>query len=798
MTKYKITGMTCAACSNRVENAVNSLNGVEYCAVNLLTNSMVVDGKIPTEEVILAVKNAGYGAQIFDKSQVVNNGIKKDAIRLVIAFVVVAILMFFSMGTHMFNVPHKYTLMKEPIINYSIQCMLSLTVIVFYCNFFKNGIKSLFKCSPNMDTLVCVGSGTSFIYSLYLLFEALLSSGYAEGLYFDSAAMILVLISFGKMLENYSKGKTTNAINSLVSLKPQTATVVRGDKEIIVSVDDIKVDDIFIVKNGESFSVDGVIIEGNCSVDESMLTGESIPVDKDIGDKVYGATVIKSGYVKCKAVSVGEETILSKIINTVLEASQSKAPIAKVADKVAGIFVPVVFAISLITAIVWVVLGADATFVFEKSISVLVISCPCALGLATPVAIMVGSGIGAQNGILFKNAASLECAGKIKTIVLDKTGTITNGSPSVTDFFCVDDALLNYAASLERMSEHPIAKAITDYSSQNNIEIFNVSDFKSYTGNGISGNINGYEIRGGNISFMQCVVEEEYKNIAKRYSLEGKTPLFFSKDNVFIGIIAVADTVKEDSIDAISRFKKMGIDVYMLTGDNEITAKAIADKVGILNVTANVLPDEKVNLINMLKRNGLVAMIGDGVNDAPALTAADLGIAIGTGTDVAIDSADVVLMRGSLFEAVNAIRLGKKVLLNIKENLFWAFIYNCIGIPLAAGVFFKTLGWQLEPMFGAAAMSVSSVCVVFNALRLNFIKFKNDNKKENNMKKVIKIDGMMCKHCEARVKKALESFAQVDEAVVSHKKGTAVLMLNSELFDSVIKEKIEAEGYSIK
>jgi Cu2+-exporting ATPase len=795
--KFSVKGMSCAACSVRVENAVKTLKGVESCTVNLLTNSMNVEGNFEKDDVINAVNKAGYFAEEYVlNSSSKGASVKNNVFKLIASCLLSVILMYFSMGSHMLGIPEPLTLSDKPLINGLIQLIISLIVIVINFKFFKNGFKGVFKGMLNMDTLVSIGSGASFIYSVFLLSKAFVTKQSIGGLYFDSAAMILALISVGKTLEAYSKGKTTNAINALIELKPQTVTVVYDGIEKIISVKDIKVDDIFIVKNGESFSVDGVIIEGSCTVDESMLTGESIPVDKKIGDKVFSATVNKSGYVKCKATGVGEETVLSRIINTVLEASQSKAPIAKLADKVAGVFVPIVIGISIITAIVWFFAGSDAFFIFEKAISVLVISCPCALGLATPVAIMVGSGVGARNGILFKNASSIECAGRIKSVVFDKTGTITNGNPSVTDVISANEELIKYAYSIEKLSEHPLAKAIVEYAKELEVAFFDATDFTSYTGSGVSSNVNGSIVRGGNLEFIKCNVDERYIEIAQKLAQEGKTPLFFEKENVFLGIIAVADTVKEDSALAVKRLRRMGIDVFMLTGDNEITAQSIAKKVGISSFKAKAMPEDKVKYLNELKKKGKVAMVGDGVNDAPALTSADLGIAIGTGTDIAIDSADIVLMKGSLNEAVNAIILGRKVLTNIKENLFWAFFYNSIGIPLAAGVFYHILGWQMNPMFGAAAMSASSICVVLNALRLNFINFKD--KKEKKMKKVVKIGGMMCGHCEARVKKLLEGFEQVDEAIVSHKKGTAILSLNSELSDEDIKKAIEADGYTFE
>lgn len=794
--KFTVTGMSCAACSTRVENAVKKLDGIESCNVNLLTNSMQVEGKVSSESIIAAVEAAGYVAY---EENIKKSDIEKPKkenlhfLRLFLSVLLVLFLMYFSMG-HMIKLPLPSFFYNNDIAVALFQLILSAFVMIINQRFFINGFRDVFKGSFNMDTLVSLGSSASFIYSVYLTFRMTLGEDHLNGLYFDSAAMILTLISVGKMLEAYSKGKTTNAINALISLKPQKATVVKDGVEFVVDVDNVIVGDIFIIKPGESVPVDGVVVEGFSSVDESMLTGESISVDKNINDKVSAATINLSGFLKCKATHVGEETLLAKIIKTVSDASSSKAPIAKIADKVSGVFVPIVIFISIITFIIWYIISNDFSFSFERAISILVVSCPCALGLATPVAIMVGSGVAAKKGILFKTAQSLEFAGKINIVTIDKTGTLTKGKPEVTDIFSNEaDKLLLYAYSVERKSEHPLARAIVKKAEQDNIQPLEIYDFIAHSGHGVSCVVNGKILRGGNIDFVLEDNNSLYLDKANEFSKEGKTPLLFSLDNELLGIIAVSDTLKEDSFQAIQALNNLNIKTVMLTGDNEVTASVIASKSGIKEFKASVLPQDKSAIINELKKAGNVAMVGDGINDAPALASSDIGIAVGAGADIAIDSADIVLMNSSLMDAYNAILIGKAVLKTIKQNLFWAFIYNCIGIPLAAGVFIPLFDWGLNPMFCAAAMSLSSFFVVTNALRLNLIKL---DKKEKKMKKVVKIGGMMCGHCEARVKKILETFPQVDEAIVSHKKGTAILSLNSELDDNEIKKIIENDGYS--
>lgn len=797
--KFSITGMSCAACSSRVEKAVSGLDGVKKCSVNLLTNSMIVDGDANVESIISAVEKAGYGAYVdgkINKDNVKSEiNISNRILKIIFSVFFVLVLMYFSMG-HMLRLPIPLFFKENHIATALIQMILSSVVIVINQNFFIKGFKGLLKGTANMDTLVSVGSGASFVYSVYLVFRMTLGENHIHGLYFDSAAMILTLISVGKMLEAYSKGKTTSAINSLIALKPQNATVIRDNKEKVVNIDEVVVGDIFVIKPGESIPVDGVIIEGFSSVDESALTGESVPVDKKVNDKISAATLNVSGFLKCKATGVGEDTALARIIKTVSDASAGKAPIAKIADRVAGIFVPVVVILSVITWVTWFFISKDFAHSFERAISVLVISCPCALGLATPVAIMVGNGVAARKGILFKTASSLEEAARTKYVIFDKTGTITEGKPQVTDVFSDDNnKLLKYAYSVERKSEHPLAKAIVKKAEELKISSFETSNFIAHSGHGVSCEIDGKTLVGGNFEFLNCEIDEKYLIKAKEYSSVGKTPLFFSFDNEFLGIIAVADVIKNDSKQAIESLKQMGIHSIMLTGDNDITAKVIADNAGISEYKANVLPENKALEIKEMQKYGKVMMVGDGINDAPALVTADVGVAIGTGTDIAIDSADVILMNSSLMDVVKSIKISRAVLKIIKQNLFWAFVYNCIGIPLAAGVFIPILGWEMNPMFGAAAMSLSSFCVISNALRLNFLNIKD---KEKKMKKVIKIGGMMCGHCEARVKKLLENFTEVDEAIVSYKKGTAILSLNSELSDEKIREAIENDGYTFE
>lgn len=822
MKKFTVTGMSCAACSSRVEKAVSKLENVTACNVNLLTNSMTVDGNVSDEEIISTVRKAGYNAfSINNKSEVEKKPVKEENAtksifkRLIVSAVFLIGLMYFSM----FHI-------KTPLFsgNYIavalIQFILTSIIMVINYKFFTNGFKNIAKMSPNMDSLVALGAGASFVYSTIQLFMMTydLSVGknivhYAHDLYFESTGMILTLITVGKMLESYSKGKTTNALKGLMELAPKTATIIKDGQEISVAIDDVKVGDVFIIRPGEKIPVDGKIIEGHSAVDESSLTGESVPVDKTVGDNVSTATINQSGFLKCEATRVGEDTTLSQIIRMVSDASASKAPIAKIADKVSGTFVPAVIAIAIITLIVWLILGQSSGFALSRAISVLVISCPCALGLATPVAIMVGNGVGAKNAILFKNAQSIENAGKVKTVVLDKTGTITTGNPVVTDIIPVDSTekeLLEIAYSLEKKSEHPLAKAIIKKAKEKNVSSVEVEDFNAVFGNGLSGTIQNKQVFGGNLKYIRqnADVNDDVNKIYEKLSSEGKTPVFFSSEGKIVGIVAIADKIKDDSKDAVNELRKMSINVVMLTGDNEKTAKAIGLEAGIDEIISDVLPDEKEKHIKDFQKNGLVAMIGDGINDAPSLTSADVGIAIGAGTDVAIDAADIVLINSKLTDAVNAIRISRATLRNIKQNLFWAFVYNTLGIPLAAGVFISLFGWQLNPMFGAAAMSLSSFCVVSNALRLNLFRIKKSKNEELNvetkkeedlpMEKTIKIDGMMCGHCENRVRNCLESFPQIESAQVSCAKGTAVITINGEISDDEIKTAIEKEGYEVK
>ncbi len=828
MKQYNITGMSCAACSARVEKAVLKVDGVDSCSVSLLTNSMGVDGSASPQAVISAVEAAGYGASLKGKTNIKENEndnlltdseTPKIRRRLIGSLVFLAVLMYVSMGHMMWNWPLPSVLENNHIAVGLIQLLLSAIVMVINQSFFVSGFKGLINRAPNMDTLVALGSSTAFIYSTVALFamaDAQLKGNmdavmlYMHEFYFESAAMILALITVGKMLEARSKGKTTDALKGLMKLAPKTAVIISDGNEVEVSVEQVKKGDVFVVRPGGNIPVDGVIIEGSSAVNESALTGESIPVDKNAGDNVSAATINQSGYIRCQATRIGEDTTLSQIIKMVSDASATKAPIAKIADKVSGVFVPAVIVVALITAIVWLVLGHSIGFSLARAVSVLVISCPCALGLATPVAIMVGNGVGAKNGILYKTAVSLETAGRIQTVVLDKTGTITKGEPAVTDIlpFCGNNAedLLKTAFSLECKSEHPLAKAITAKAKEEKITAEDVDDFKVLPGNGLSAVCSGKNICGGNINFisMYAQIDSEIKTKAEELASQGKTPLFFSKGSKLLGIIAVADIIKEDSAKAVDELKNMGIKVVMLTGDNNKTAKAVGKQAGIDEVISDVLPDGKESCIRQLKHNGRVAMVGDGINDAPALTAADLGIAIGAGTDVAIDAADVVLMKSKLSDVPAAIRLGRATLRNIHENLFWAFIYNILGIPLAAGVFINIFGWQLNPMFGAAAMSLSSFCVVTNALRLNFVNIRNSKRDRKikqkeilKMEKTMKIEGMMCPHCEGRVKQVLEALDGVQAAEVSHEKGTAVLTLTSEVSDDVLKKTVEEQGYKV-
>ena len=842
MEQYNVTGMSCAACSARVEKAVSAVPGVTACSVSLLTNSMGVEGTAAPEQVIAAVEHAGYGAtQKGSGSKDGKNGGRNMASeyeemlkdketpvlkrRLVLSLVLLIPLMYFSMGHTMWGWPLPSFFDGNHIAVGLVQLLLTIAIMVINKKFFVNGFKGLMHKAPNMDTLVALGSGASFIYSLYALFamtdaqvkgdvEAVMS--YMHEFYFESAAMILALITVGKMLEARSKGKTTDALKSLMKLAPKTATLIRDGQEVEVPVEQVRIGDIFAVRPGENIPVDGVVVEGHSAVNESALTGESIPVDKEVGDGVSAATLNQSGYLKCEASRVGEDTTLSQIIQMVSDAAATKAPIAKIADKVSGIFVPTVITIAVITTIVWLLAGQTIGFALARGISVLVISCPCALGLATPVAIMVGNGMGAKHGIMFKTAVSLEETGKIQIVALDKTGTITSGEPKVTDIYptagYTERELLDAAHALELKSEHPLARAIIAYGEKQNLPKQEISDFQAVPGNGLTGMWQQKKLAGGNLNFIRgnAKVSKEIEEKAEEFANAGKTPLFFSADGKLLGIIAVADVIKEDSPQAVKELQNMGIKVVMLTGDNERTAKAIGAQAGVDEVIAGVLPEGKESVIRALKEKGKTAMVGDGINDAPALTRADMGIAIGVGTDIAIDAADVVLMKSRLSDVPAAIRLSRAALRNIHQNLFWAFFYNCIGIPLAAGVFIPIFGWQLNPMFGAAAMSLSSFCVVTNALRLNFFSMydasrdrkikakKTKNAKENKkMERTMKINGMMCGHCSGRVKKVLEALPEVDEAIVSHQDGTAIVKLNAEIADDVLKNTVEAQDYEV-
>ena len=856
MKQYIVTGMSCAACSARVEKAVSKVDGVTSCSVSLLTNSMGVEGSATDAQIVEAVEQAGYGASpkgtaTESENDKANNSLEQlkaaqDALvdretpklrnRLIASLIFLVVLMYFSMGHMMWGWPLPKFFNGNHVAMGLLQLLLTVAVMVINQKFFISGFKGLIHGAPNMDTLVALGSAASFGYSVYALFamtaaqvngdmDAVMS--YMHEFYFESAAMILALITVGKMLEAHSKGKTTDALKSLMQLAPKTATVVKDGVEQEISVDAVRKDDIFVVRPGENIPVDGEIIDGTTAVNESALTGESIPVDKQNGDAVSAATVNQSGFIKCRATRVGEDTTLSQIIQMVSDAAATKAPIAKIADRVSGVFVPAVITIAIITIIAWLIAGETVGFALARGISVLVISCPCALGLATPVAIMVGNGKGAKSGILFKTAASLEATGRTQIVALDKTGTITSGEPKVTDI--VPDEtffeeignnagkLLAIAASVEAKSEHPLAKAIMERAKKDEIAIAEVTDFSAVVGNGLTATLAGKIIKAGNLAFVSKFVKvsDDMRAKAVEFSKEGKTPLFFAADDRLCGIIAVADTIKEDSPEAVRQLKNMGIRVVMLTGDNEQTAGAIGKQAGVDEVIAGVLPDGKEAVIRKLKKQGRVAMVGDGINDAPALTRADMGIAIGAGSDVAIDAADVVLMKSRLIDVPAAVRLSRATLTNIHENLFWAFFYNVIGIPLAAGLWYPLLEWKLNPMFGAAAMSLSSFCVVTNALRLNLCRVydpKHDRKakpdrkdkadkpnesEEKSMTKTMNIEGMMCCHCEARVKKALEALDAVSEAAVSHESGTAVVTLSSDISDEKLKETVEAEDYKV-
>lgn len=836
MEQYNVTGMSCAACSARVEKAVSQLDGVESCSVSLLTNSMGVTGDVSAETVIAAVEAAGYGASIKGKDQeqksagtsadeemLKDRETPKLKKRLIASLCFLIPLMYFSMGVMMWGWPVPAILEHNHVAMGLIQLLLTGIVMVINQKFFISGMKGLLHRAPNMDTLVALGAGASFAYSTFALFamtDAQMRNDMAgvmswmHEFYFESAAMILTLITVGKMLEAHSKGKTTDALKSLMKLAPKTAVILRNGAEEEVSVEQVKKGDIFVVRPGENIPVDGVVVEGSSAVNEAALTGESIPVDKESGDAVSAATLNQSGFLKCEATRVGEDTTLSQIIQMVSDAAATKAPIAKVADKVSGVFVPIVIGIAAVTILIWLITGQSVGFALARGISVLVISCPCALGLATPVAIMVGNGMGAKNGIMFKTAVSLEETGKMEIVALDKTGTITSGEPKVTDILPVkevtEEELLQFAYTLEQKSEHPLARAILAEAEERQLNTLEVTDFQAVPGNGLTAKLPGACIlRGGNLKFISDTVSvsDEIKRKAEQLAEEGKTPLFFSKDEKLIGIIAVADVIKEDSPRAVKELQNMGIRVVMLTGDNERTAKAIGQQAGVDEVIAGVLPEGKESVIRALKQHGKVAMVGDGINDAPALTRADMGVAIGAGTDIAIDAADVVLMKSRLSDVPAAIRMSRATLRNIHENLFWAFIYNAIGIPLAAGLFYPIFGWKLNPMFGAAAMSLSSFCVVTNALRLNWFKIhdasrdrkikRKKKQEEKSMTRTMKIEGMMCGHCEAAVKKALEELAEVDVAEVSHETGTAVVTLNAEIANDVLKKTVEEKDYKV-
>ena len=855
MEQFNVTGMSCAACSARVEKAVKKVPGVTSCSVSLLTNSMGVEGTASDAAIIRAVQDAGYGAspkKAGTASAAPGTGADLDALtdhetpklkrRLIASLGFLLVLMYFSMGHMMWGWPLPHWFDGNHVAMGLVQLLLAGIVMVINQKFFINGFKGLIHGAPNMDTLVALGSMASFVWSTYALFAMTraqvdgndeLVMHYMMEFYFESAAMILTLITVGKMLEARSKGKTTDALKSLMKLAPKTATLVRDGAEVTVAITDVQKGDVFVVRPGENIPVDGVVLEGTSAVNESALTGESIPVDKAVGDKVSAATTNQSGFLRCEATRVGEDTTLAQIIKMVSDAAATKAPIAKIADTVSGFFVPAVISIAVVTTIVWLLLGHELGYALARGISVLVISCPCALGLATPVAIMVGNGLGAKNGILFKTAASLEAAGRTQIVALDKTGTITEGAPRVTDLLPAEGVseteLLTLAAALESRSEHPLAKAVLADAEAKAITPPEVTDFAALPGNGLTAKLNGMGIYAGNAAFIQTklTLPAALAQQAEKLASEGKTPLFFGGAGRLLGVIAVADTIKEDSPEAIRQLQNMGIRVVMLTGDNQRTADAIGRQAGVDEVIAGVLPDGKEAVIRQLQASGKVAMVGDGINDAPALTRADTGIAIGAGTDVAIDAADVVLMNSKLSDVPAAIRLSRATLRNIHENLFWAFIYNIIGIPLAAGLFIP-FGLTLNPMFGAAAMSLSSFCVVSNALRLNLFDLHStrhdhktaspaaapvqsaaeNNKKsdaeapevkteDNTMKKTLKVEGMMCGHCEARVKKALEALPEVDEAVVSHEAGTAIVTLNAEVADDVLKNAVEAQDYKV-
>ena len=826
MEQYNVTGMSCAACSARVEKAVSKVDGVTSCSVNLLMNSMGVEGTASPESIIAAVEAAGYGASLKNappaakaaqKEEINDKETPKMKKRLAASVVFLAVLMYFSMG-HMVGLPLPSYFVDDHAAVGLVELLLTVAIMVINQRFFISGFKGLINRAPNMDTLVALGSTAAFAYSVYALFGAIKAQtagdmqtamSYMHEYYFESAAMILTLITVGKMLESRSKGKTTDALKGLMELAPKTANIIKDGKEQSVPVERVQKGDIFVVRPGESIPVDGTVIEGTSAVDESALTGESLPVDKQEGSFVSAGTVNRSGFIRCEASRVGEDTTLSQIIKMVADAAATKAPIAKIADKVSAVFVPSVITIAVVTIIGWLIAGRDFGFALARGISVLVISCPCALGLATPVAITVGSGVGARNGILFKTAVSLEEAGKAKTVVLDKTGTVTSGKPVVTDILPAESTsgkkLLEYAYSLETKSEHPLAGAVNLKAEESGSTAREVTDFEALPGNGLVAKLDGKELVGGNLGFIseRAQVSAQQREAAESLAEQGKTPLFFAYDGKLLGTVAVADTIKEDGAAAIAELHKMGLEVIMLTGDNQRTADAVGKAAGVDRVIAGVMPDGKEKVVRELSEQGKTIMVGDGINDAPALTRADTGIAIGAGTDIAIDAADIVLVKSRLGDVPAAIKLSRATLRNIKENLFWAFIYNVIGIPVAAGVFINLFGWQLNPMFAAAAMSLSSFCVVTNALRLNFFKTgakpeKKTKEEKKTMEKTLKIEGMMCGHCEATVKKALEELPQVTSAEVSHESGTAKVTLNADISDDALKAVVEAKGYTVK
>lgn len=829
MKQYDITGMSCAACSSRVEKAVSALNGVESCSVNLLTNSMSVEGDVQETDVIAAVIKAGYGARVkgADKKETTENTEKDTQTtalikRLSFSAVFLIVLMYFSMGRNMLNLPLPSFFEDNFLAVALVQMLLCICVMIINKAFFLSGIKGIINRAPNMDTLVALGSGASFVWSALVVFA--MTEGNAEHLlhelYFESSAMILTLITVGKTLEAKSKGRTTDALRSLIKLKPKTARLIIDGAEKIVQVEQVQKGDIFAVYPGESIPVDAVVIEGYSAVDESALTGESIPVEKETGSKVSASTINQSGVLRCRATAVGEDMTISQIIEMVSDAAATKAPIAKIADKVSGVFVPTVIIIAVITAVIWAIAGESAGYILARAISVLVISCPCALGLATPTAIMVSSGIGARNAILFKTAEAIEKAGKIQIVALDKTGTLTKGEPEVTDIICCDgideDSLLQYACSIEKTSEHPLGKAISKYGENKHIGLLGVENFAAVPGKGVKGIINSDNVYAGSVAYIEsiCNIPGEIRSTIDSFSMQGKTPLLFALEQRLLGAVFAADVIKEDSAAAVAELKNMGIHVVMLTGDNENTAKAIGKQAGVDEVIAGVLPDGKEKVIRALQKKGKVAMVGDGINDAPALTRADLGIAIGAGTDIAIDAGDIVLMRNSLKQVASALRLGRKTLKTIKENLFWAFFYNTLGIPLAAGVWIPIFGWTLNPMFGAAAMSLSSFCVVTNALRLNLAdinspkrdrKIKNAigsaeiyTKLQNDKEMLIEVEGMMCEHCEKRVRDCLEALDEIETAQCDYKQGTASITLKEEVDLKKVKKAISAAGYKMK